>query len=330
MRLLDKESFLKICGKSSTPFVPPSFFNGFKYECVCGSTHKFQDEHTIHICYQASIFFKTRLTVSCPDKIQHLTLLETKLREEIFPEGFVSKAGYIAGNTEFNDYENEYCETLNAEPWIQNLWSWEDVNGVSFLPRNKYDLVHLQDLSFGSYSYLEKNDSDKILELPKEFFRLSHLKQLHLGSAINPELYLTYLTELPEELGQLTHLECLCIQFNNLRSLPVAIGNLINLKDLKLGGNKLKTLPQDIGNLKSLEILTLWRNDLVSLPEEIGELQQLKGLDIASNPLRKLPETIVNLTNLKSLNMENGIQLSNSQKNWLNELTENGCDIYLL
>ncbi len=326
MRLLSGGSFAKICDECATHYVSLSLFDGFEYECVCGSTHIFQDEHTIYIRYEGD-GLKIRLTVSCPEKEQHLTLLELKLREGVFPEGFVSLAGYIAGNKECDDYENEYYETLNAEPWIQNLWRWEEARGITVFPRNKYDLIHLQELDFGSYEYLEHTKDEEINDLPREIFKLPHLKKLRLGSATNSELYLTNLNELPCEVGQLTSLECLYVQFNSLEALPTTIENLTELKDLKLGCNRLTKLPKEIGKLKKLETLTLWRNNLTCLPEELCELVQLKGLDITGNQLKSLPDGIVNLTNLQTLYIGNDLKLTQTQKKWLNDLEENDCEI---
>jgi len=166
MRLLTKKSFVKICGESASHYVSLSLFNGLEYECVCGEIHTFQDNHTIYIRYEGE-GLKFKLMVSCPNKSLHLTLLEVKLREEFFPEGFTSLAGHIDGNKECDDYESEYYETLNAEPWIQNLWRWEETYGKSFFPRNKYDLIHLQEFGFGSYEYLEHTEDKRYLTCPK-------------------------------------------------------------------------------------------------------------------------------------------------------------------
>jgi hypothetical protein len=326
MRVLDKDSFINICGICASPKNDLSQFNGSEFECVCGDTHIFHDRHTIHVCYDAT-WLNVKLVVTCPESVQHLTLLETRLNVGVFPDGFVALAGYIAGNKDYSNCSDEYFDTLNAEPWIQALWEWEDINGFSFLPRNKYDLVHLDKLSMGNFMFFDKDQKDKLDELPKEICHLDKLKHLSLGSATHPEVYITNLTKLPEALGELTLLESLCVQFNQLEKLPVTIGNLTNLKDLKLGGNKLTKLPKEIGNLTNLETLTLWSNNLPDLPSEIGKLRQLRGLDIAGNPLRKLPGEIVALTNLKKFYLNDDMLLSTSQKKWMNELKGNGCEI---
>ena len=48
---------------------------------------------------------------------------------------------------------------------------------------------------------------------------------------------------LPPEIGKLTNLEILNVDFNNLTTLPPEIGSLTNLTDLELGINPLTALP---------------------------------------------------------------------------------------
>ena len=210
--------------------------------------------------------------------------------------------------------------------WRQALWDWNDVHDVTIFPRDEDELNNLEHLSFASISYFDK---EKITEIPPEVGKLVNLKSIQFGSVSCPEIYITRLKELPDEICNLHKLETIHLQFNGLAFLPKDIGNLSNLKDLKLGGNELMSLPDSITNLKQLEILTVWNNELYDLPSDIGRLTQLKGLDISSNILSELPSSIVKLINLEAFYYDaEDLLLSDEQEVWLQYLADCGCEIY--
>ncbi len=109
------------------------------------------------------------------------------------------------------------------------------------------------------------------------------------------------ITELPEEIGQLTKLTSLSLISNRLQVLPDTIGQLTNLTGLYLNCNKIRVLPETIGQLTNLTSLGLWSNQLQTLPETIGQLTNLIELYISDNQLQALPEAIVKLANLTEL-----------------------------
>ncbi len=61
-------------------------------------------------------------------------------------------------------------------------------------------------------------------------------------------LYHRGLTTLPESIGNLSSLEILGVDSNQLSALPESIGNLSSLEKLGVRGNQLSTLPESIGN----------------------------------------------------------------------------------
>jgi Leucine-rich repeat (LRR) protein len=92
---------------------------------------------------------------------------------------------------------------------------------------------------------------------------------------------------LPPEIGQLTNLETLRLEGNQLTVLPPEIGQLTNLKGLAPARNQLTTLPPEIGQLTSLRRLALDGNQLTTLPRELADL--LSGgleLGLVGNPLQ--------------------------------------------
>jgi Leucine-rich repeat (LRR) protein len=135
-------------------------------------------------------------------------------------------------------------------------------------------------------------------ELPPEIGELTHLETLWLNH--------NDLTELPPEIGNLVNLQSLYISNNQLERLPAEIGNLTNLHNLDLSYNKLYRLPWQIGNLLLLDELHLQHNALIMLPHEMGNLTALYWLDISDNQLSKLPSEIGTL-NLQYINISGNL-----------------------
>ena len=98
------------------------------------------------------------------------------------------------------------------------------------------------------------------------------------------------LTELPEEIGELTHLKKLRLFNSNLESLPVSIRNLVNLESIDLTGNRLTEIPAGIFELDGLKRLILDDNQITIIPNSINNLVNLEELSINNNALTALPD----------------------------------------
>ena len=103
----------------------------------------------------------------------------------------------------------------------------------------------------------------------------------------------------PAEIGRLSALRQLNLDYNQLTSVPAEIGQLTSLEELYLGDNQLTSLPAEIGQLTSLRELVLYDNQLTSLPAEIGQLASLTELDLKGNQLTSVPAEIGQLTSLE-------------------------------
>ena len=103
------------------------------------------------------------------------------------------------------------------------------------------------------------------------------------------------LTALPENIGNLTNLGSLYLEWNHITTLPASFSSLINLSQLAISNNFLTTLPEDIGNLANLFFLDLGYNQISSIPESIGSLSNIMYFWIFNNQLSDLPETICDL-----------------------------------
>jgi Leucine-rich repeat (LRR) protein len=93
------------------------------------------------------------------------------------------------------------------------------------------------------------------------------------------------LTEIPEQIGNLTHLTHFSLRGNQLTTLPAGIGRLTNLQHLSLADNQLLRLPNEIGRLSELTHLNVRNNRLGVLPTDMLRLQKLQMLQLAGNPL---------------------------------------------
>ena len=135
--------------------------------------------------------------------------------------------------------------------------------------------------------------------------------------------------EIPSELGNLTSLEDLWLDDNQLSGeIPSELGNLTSLGWLSVYSNQLSGgIPTELGNLTSLEQLTLSRNQLSGgIPSELGNLTNLVWLFMASNQLSgEIPSELGNLTNLVWLTLS-GNQLSGCIPSELRDVQTNDFD----
>ncbi|MFA6159236.1 MAG: leucine-rich repeat domain-containing protein, partial [Candidatus Paceibacterota bacterium] len=106
---------------------------------------------------------------------------------------------------------------------------------------------------------------------------------------------------LPPAVSQLSSLQWLDLNDNQLASLPPEVGLLSSLQHLDLSGNQLTSLPPDVGHLSSLQELYLGHSQLTSLPPEIGHLSSLRVLWLGNNQLTSLPHGLERLSSLRYL-----------------------------
>ncbi|MFX0067103.1 MAG: leucine-rich repeat domain-containing protein [Candidatus Hermodarchaeota archaeon] len=133
--------------------------------------------------------------------------------------------------------------------------------------------------------------------LPESLGQLTHVQFLYLDH--------NQLTFLPESLSKLTRLKVLWINSNNLSTFPKSFGNLIQLVELNLAYNRWKALPESFGNLRNLERLYMQGCHLTSLPDSFGNLRSLQTLAFQNNKLTSLPESFGNLISLQKLKLDN-------------------------
>ncbi|MEU6248348.1 COR domain-containing protein [Glycomyces sp. NPDC047010] len=141
---------------------------------------------------------------------------------------------------------------------------------------------------------LDLSDLD-LTELTEEICELTWLTKLNLTD--------NRITTLPESIGDLGALAELNLFDNRLTELPESFGRLRALTSLDLDKNRLSRIPDSIGDLTALTRLELARNDIEEIPATIGRLTALTKLNLDGNDLRSVPESIGNLTRLTSLTL---------------------------
>ncbi|KAL2530511.1 putative disease resistance RPP13-like protein 1 [Forsythia ovata] len=84
--------------------------------------------------------------------------------------------------------------------------------------------------------------------------------------------------DFPTSIGKLTHLRCLDVSFNRMRSLPGSVCKLYNLQTFAIIGSFLKQLPEKIQDLTSLRHLYFCPDEDFPMPPHIRRLSCLQTL----------------------------------------------------
>ncbi|KAL2530504.1 putative disease resistance RPP13-like protein 1 [Forsythia ovata] len=84
--------------------------------------------------------------------------------------------------------------------------------------------------------------------------------------------------DFPTSIGKLTHLRCLDVSFNRMRSLPGSVCKLYNLQTFAIIGSFLKQLPEKIHDLTSLRHLYICPDQDFPMPPHIRRLSCLQTL----------------------------------------------------
>ncbi|MGZ3239709.1 MAG: leucine-rich repeat domain-containing protein [Burkholderiaceae bacterium] len=137
----------------------------------------------------------------------------------------------------------------------------------------------------------------KLAAVPAKIGQLSRLERLRLEN--------NQLTTLPPEIGRLTRMKELNLNNNQLTALPPEIEQLTRMGRLDLGNNQLAALPPGIGKSIFMAELDLGNNQLTALPPEIGQLSGLITINLENNQLTELPDTLRDLKWPMHLNLSN-------------------------
>ena len=123
----------------------------------------------------------------------------------------------------------------------------------------------------------KKYGNEEIYEAVKEYALSTYGEDIDAEPLVIDLIYSDYLKmytvsnveDFMRNLPALKHNEVRGLKFSDFNSWPAEIGQLTSLKYLYLEYNQLTSLPPEIGQLTSLEELNLIENELTSLPAEI-------------------------------------------------------------
>lgn len=119
--------------------------------------------------------------------------------------------------------------------------------------------------------------------LPSAIYSLKLLNYLEISQCPS-------LTEIHEDIQQLTNLQSLILCRNKLASIPDVIDKLISLKVLDLSVNNLKRLPEGITRLRELNTLNVSCNTLEVLPDGLKQCTKLSSINISKNHITGFPD----------------------------------------
>jgi len=154
----------------------------------------------------------------------------------------------------------------------------------------------LTKLDLSAERSLDEN-APALTELPDELSELTQLETLNL--------YGNKLTGLPKWFVNFKHLSSLNIRANKLTVLPEWLGQLSRLRSLEISQNQLTVLPKSLERLSQLQDLHFWENSLTELPEWLGQLTELRVLSLRNNQVSVLPNSFIHLQHLQKLIIHN-------------------------
>jgi len=151
--------------------------------------------------------------------------------------------------------------------------------------------------------------NQQLSEIPEQILNMTGLQTLYI--------HFNKIDRIPDNLTQLSNLQVLYLNQNNLNSFPTVVCKMQNLRELHLGRNKIQQIPPEIGNLIHLRELSLSYNMLnAPLPKELSTMKELKKLYLHNNYLAEIPPELASLPNLKILQIHNNQKLTGKLKDF--------------
>jgi Leucine-rich repeat (LRR) protein len=142
----------------------------------------------------------------------------------------------------------------------------------------------------------ESNKINKVTIYPGAFaahFSTGKLSSLVGVKNIEVIRYGKPLSEIPQNIGDLSELESLIIKRGDIESIPDSLFSISSLKHLDLSGNKIKNLSEDISKLENLEYLDISQNQLESIPDVLSKVSSLKDIIVYDNPLKDINDDLI-------------------------------------
>ncbi|MEH1857867.1 MAG: hypothetical protein V7L21_07690 [Nostoc sp.] len=183
----------------------------------------------------------------------------TNVQQLILRESLVNKS-----YEKMQGYETQYLKNEGLRLWISLSEALDEE--VSKTTCRKV----LERQAFGRELKFRENESVRVLQL---IDRAAKEKWTEL------DLSGMGLTELPQEIGRLTHLTILLLNHSASRCRDFSQRSSI----ISSNDNNIKSLPSEIGNLTNLQFISIRNNKLTTLPKSFGKLVNLKKLNLSQN-----------------------------------------------
>lgn len=114
-----------------------------------------------------------------------------------------------------------------------------------------------------------------------------------------------------------------------LKEFPKYICELTLLEDLLIDMNQISVLPMAISNLTELRTLSASGNQITDLPSVVGQLTELRYIDLVNNPLKRVHAALLSLPQLESMSiLDYCIWKSSGQVSLEAFLKRSGIEIY--
>lgn len=177
-------------------------------------------------------------------------------------------------------------ESANLKTQMEKSQAVKDEALKKFEQRKSVILSKLNDL-------IAKNESDAELST-----FLNSMQRSIQKNEMKLAIRRTQVTQIPEEIGMLIHLQGLDVSNNKLTSLPETIRQLSELKSLRVNDNAITKLPPEISQLKNLIWLYIDGNpisdDSLNLLKKLQQLRLLnvKGTDLSPEAIQELKSAL--------------------------------------
>lgn len=160
------------------------------------------------------------------------------------------------------------------------------------------DLERIPHSIFSLHNLQELNLRDNNLKTVEEIISFQHLHRLTCL-----KLWYNQIAYIPVQIGNLTGLERLYLNRNQIDKIPVQLFFCRKLRYLDLSHNNLTSIPVEISFLQSLHYFAVTANKIESLPAQLFQCRKLRTLNLGNNLLLSLPSRIGELTNLTHLEL---------------------------
>ncbi|RHN67732.1 putative leucine-rich repeat domain, L domain-containing protein [Medicago truncatula] len=197
------------------------------------------------------------------------------------------------------DSHSSSSNDVKKIPVKNRLERWK-ATGVVALSECNLEAIPDEVWICGSSARVLHCNDNLLKKVPVEISQLTRLDKLFINSNNLLDESINW-----EALSNLKYLTVLSLNQNRLTTLPSVLGLITSLRELHVSNNQLAGLPDEIGHLTKLEVLKANNNRMSKISEFIGKCHSLVEVDFSSNFLSELPETFSSFSNLKALHLSN-------------------------